>query len=106
MMSEKSNRTFFGICVILILLLVPVSQVIPLNLPSLPSASAQSTISINNVQTTHTTTASSTITLSNFNAGAGGNRTLVVAVQADNKSVNSITFGGKSLTQASGSFHN
>ncbi len=105
-MPEDSSK-LLSISVIALLVLVPVLQTLPLNLPPLlPEASAQSTISINNVQTTHTTTASSSITLSSFNAGTGSNRTLVVAVESESQSVSSITFGGTTLKQASGSFHN
>jgi hypothetical protein len=115
MMLEKSKRSFFCTCVIFILLLVPVSQVIPLNLHLLPSASGASgigTIYISNVKNTSATVTTSPFqaSLTNFNVGTGTSRLLVVAVEADNKSVNSVTFNGgsvtRSLTQASGSFQN
>lgn len=92
-----------------ILALVPISQTFPLNLPPLlPEASAQSSITINNVNSTSGTVSSSPyqITLSSFNAGTGSNRTLIVGVEANNQSVTSITFGSTSLTKAAESFHN
>jgi hypothetical protein len=46
------------------------------------------------------------ITLSNFNAGTGSDRLLVVGVSADDNNVASITFGNASLTQAVSSFYN
>jgi hypothetical protein len=115
-MSEKSNRIFLCISFILILTLVPVLQALPLSLPPLlPEASAQSGIGpivINSFKNNSATVTTSpfTATITNFNAGVGNSRLLVVAVEADNKSVNSVTFNGggttQSLSQASGSFQN
>jgi len=114
MMIEKNHRLFFYTCVILTLALVPVAQTISPNFLHLPTASATSgigTIVINNVKNTSATVTASPfqVTLSNFNASGGNSRLLVVAVDADNSSVNSVTFNGgsvtRSLTQASGSFH-
>jgi len=83
---------------------------------SVPSNTASATtngttsnsIVLNNVQTTSKTITSSPyqITISNFNAGTGTNRLLVVGVDANNKHVTSVTFGGVSLTKATSSFHN
>ncbi|MDE2589937.1 MAG: fibronectin type III domain-containing protein, partial [Patescibacteria group bacterium] len=65
-------------------------------------------IVLNNVQSTSGTLSSSPhqITISNFNAGTGNNRLLVVGVSANNNAVSSITFGGVPLTQAVSSFNN
>src|SRR5437899_8454228 len=104
-MMPGNNSKLLSFTVIGLLLLVPVLQALPLNLPQIPTASASSSISLNNKQTT-STTGSNQITLSNFNAGTGNSRLLVVAVEADSFAVTSVTFGGVSLRQASGSFHN
>lgn len=76
------------------------------------SATTQATstakaIVLNNVQATSDTVSSSPyqITLSNFNAGTGSNRLLVVGVEANNNWVTSITFGGVQLTQKVRSFN-
>lgn len=104
---QKSSTVTLSVFVITTLVLVPVLQSLPLNLPLLlPDANAQGySLSLNKTQST-SGTASNTITLSNFNAGIGINPLLVVAVEANNNSVNSITFGGASLTKVVGSFHN
>ena len=104
-MSEKSNRIFSSICIIFILLLVPVSQVIPFNLPSLPSASAQPWYGASLDATAHNSITGTSVTISNFNVGTNINRLLVVAVEANNHNVASITFGGKALKEAVGSFY-
>lgn len=115
MNSEKSNRVFLCISFIFVLALVPVMQALPLNLQLLPEASAQSGIGpivINSVKNNSATVTASpfSATLANFNAGTGNSRLLVVAVEADNKSVNSVTFNGggvtQSLSQVAGSFQN
>lgn len=104
---KKNTSTLLSLSVIALLVLVPVFQALPLNLPPLlPEASAQGIVSVQHSQATHTTTASSSITLSSFTAGTYTNSLLVVAVEADSNPVNSVTFGGVSLTQASGSFQN
>ncbi len=106
---RKSNSTLLSLSVIALLVLVPVLQALPLNLPPiLPEVSAQSSITINNVQSTSGTVSSSPyqITLSSFNAGTGSNRVLIVGVEANNQSVSSITFGSASLSKAAESFHN
>jgi hypothetical protein len=107
-MSEKSNRVFLCISFILILALMPISQTIPINLVQPQTASAQGIINLSNHASNSSKLTSSpfTITLSNFNAGVGSNRLLVVGVEANNQSVNSVTFGGISLTKVAGSFHN
>lgn len=80
---------------------------------SSPSDTASATtkaagISLGNVQSTSGTATSSPyqITLSNFNAGTGTNRLLVVGVGANNNGVTSVTFGGVQLSQAVQSFTN
>lgn len=99
-MLKQSSRIFAGCFVITILLLVPVLQSLPLNLPPLlPAASAQGGITLNNVQATHATSSSS-ITLSNFNVGTGSNLLLVVGIESDNNGATSVKFGTTSLTQA------
>src|SRR2546428_10501010 len=110
-MLEKKSRFFFCISVILVLVLVPISQTFPLNLVQPQTASAQGSISLGTIQkTSGTTNPSNQITLSNVNVGTSTSRLLVVAVEADNNSVNSVTFNGggvtRSLTQAAGSFYN
>ncbi len=65
-------------------------------------------ITLNNVQSTSGTLSKKPfqITLSSFNAGTGSNRLLVVGVEANNEFVNSVTFGGVSLTKAVSHFTN
>jgi YVTN family beta-propeller protein len=64
-------------------------------------------ITLNGIQSTSETTSSSNqITLSNFDAGTGNNRLLVVGVSANNNNVASITFGGVQLTKKVSSFSN
>jgi len=64
-------------------------------------------IVLNNIQSTSGTTSSSNqITLSNFNAGSGNDRLLVVGISANNNDVSSITFGGVPLTNKAYSFYN
>src|SRR5205085_650807 len=65
-------------------------------------------IVLNGVQSTSGTVSSSPyqITLSNFNAGTGSDRLLVVGVEANNNFVSSVTFGGVQLTQSAHSFAN
>ena len=46
------------------------------------------------------------ITLTNFNAGSGNNRLLVVGVEANNIYVTTVTFGGVQLSKAVQSFYN
>ena len=106
-MSEKSNRSFFCICVILILVLVPILQTLPSNLMQPQTASATGTIVLNGTKTTSGTASlpSFQITISNFNVGTDNNRALVVGVEASSKAVNSITFNGTSLTKAVNSFN-
>lgn len=107
-MSEKSNRSFFCISIILILALVPISQTIPLNLVHPQTASATSGITANNVQSTSATLLlpSATVTISSFNASVGTNRTLVVGIESSDSGATSVTFGGASLTKAVSSFTN
>lgn len=70
-------------------------------------AALQSGIVINDIRTTSgTTSAPNQITLSNFNAGAGNDRLLVVGVQANNNDAASVTFGGVPLTKKASSFYN
>jgi len=82
---------------------------------SSPSDTASATTStdtggivLNNVQSTSGSTSSPTnqIMLSDFDAGTGKNRLLVVGVSADTSDVASITFGGMPLTKKVGSFYN
>src|SRR3989441_3879671 len=67
-----------------------------------------SSIVLNGIQSTSGTVSSAPyqITLSNFNAGTGNNRLLVVGVEANNSPVTSVTFGGVQLTSAVSSFYN
>src|SRR2546428_2645238 len=67
-----------------------------------------SSIVLNGIQSTSGTVSSAPyqITLSNFNAGTGNNRLLVVGVEANNSPVTSVTFGGVQLTSAVSSFSN
>jgi hypothetical protein len=46
------------------------------------------------------------VTITNFNAGSGTNRLLLVGVSANNNGASSVTFGGAPLTLAAGSFYN
>jgi hypothetical protein len=62
-------------------------------------------IVLNSIQST-SGTASNQITISNFNAGTGSNRLLVVGTSANNNNVTSVTFGGIPLTRAVSSFFN
>ena len=107
-MSEKYTRPFFYTGVILILFLVPVSQIIPINFLQSQNASATSGIVLNGTKTTSGSVVLPLfqITLSNFNVGTGSDRVLVVGVEANTASVSSITFGGVSLTKAVSSFTN
>lgn len=107
-MSEKSNRVFLCISFVLILALLPISQTIPINLVQPQTASAQGLVTLSNHASNSSKLTSSpfTINLSSFNAGAGSDRLLVVGVEANNQSVNSVTFGGTALTKVAGSFHN
>lgn len=85
---QKRSSTSLSIFVMTVLVFVPVIQALPLNLPSLlPEASAQSSITIKNVNSTSGTVSSSPyqITLASFNAGTGSNRTLIVGVAANNQ---------------------
>jgi len=75
--------------------------------PAAPAITPPTGITLNNIQSTSGTTSSSNqVTLSNFNAGTGNNRLLVVGISANNNDVSSITFGGMSLTRKAGSFYN
>src|SRR5690242_17891366 len=107
-MSEKSNRIFLCISFVLILALLPISQTIPINLVQPQTASAQGLVTLSNhaSNSSKLTTSPFTINLPSFNAGAGSDRLLVVGVEANNQSVNSVTFGGTALTKVAGSFHN
>jgi len=80
----------------------------PSNTASATTDTSTSGIVLNNVQSTSgsTTLSSNQITLSDFDAGTGNNRLLVVGVNADQSDVNSITFGGMHLTKKVGSFYN
>jgi hypothetical protein len=62
----------------------------------------------NRVQTTSGGVSASPyqFTISNFDAGAGTNRLLVVGVGASGQYVNSVSFGGVPLTRAGASFYN
>ncbi|MGI0094713.1 MAG: fibronectin type III domain-containing protein [Nitrosotalea sp.] len=72
------------------------------------NSTTTSSIVLNGVQTTSKTISSSPyqVTISNFNAGTGTNRLLVVGVSANNNNVASVTFGGVPLTNAAFSFSN
>ena len=72
------------------------------------SATTSSSIVLNNIQKTSGTVSSSPYqsTISNFNAGTGTNRLLVVGVSANNNNAASVTFGGVSLTKKVSSFSN
>lgn len=64
-------------------------------------------ITLDNVQSTSGTTSSSNqMTISNFNAGTGSNRILLVGVTTNNNNVATVTFGGMSLIRAVSSFTN
>ncbi len=81
----------------------------PSNTASATTSSSGTTpgsIVLNGVQTTSGTVSSAPfqVTLSNFNAGTGINRVLVVGVEANNNAVTSITFGGVQLTMKISSF--
>lgn len=80
----------------------------PSNIASATTDTSTSGIVLNNVQSTSgfTTLSSNRIMLSDFDAGTGNNRLLVVGVSADQSDVNSITFGGMHLTKKVGSFYN
>ncbi|HEV2193870.1 MAG TPA: spherulation-specific family 4 protein [Nitrosopumilaceae archaeon] len=110
-MQQKDSRWVTSILVILILVLVPVSQAIPLNINFMQpqTASATGGIALNNTATTGTVPSSPyQKTISSFNAGTGSNRLLVVGVDSHGTDawVNSITFGGVALTKAVSSFKN
>lgn len=108
-MIKKSSIIFFSL-VILLVVQVPILQSMYPNLGFMKAqfASATGSITLNNVQSTSGTLSSSPyqITISNFNAGTGTNRLLVVGVEANNQAVSSITFGGVGLTREVKSFHN
>jgi len=72
------------------------------------TSSTATGIVLNGVQATSGTVSASPyqLTISNFNAGTGTNRLLVVGVSANNLPVASVSFGGVPLTQAVGSFYN
>ncbi|HKC78686.1 MAG TPA: fibronectin type III domain-containing protein, partial [Nitrosopumilaceae archaeon] len=72
------------------------------------TGTTSNTIVLNGIQKTSSTVGSSPyqVKLSNFNAGNGSNRLLVVGVEANNNNVSSITFGGVSLTKRVHSFYN
>lgn len=106
---KKNTSTLLSLSVIVLLALVPVLQTLPLPLPSLlPEAHAQGYINLSNHDSnkTNATSAPYTAILSSFSVGTAGNRLLVVGVEANNQSVISVTFGGKGLKQAAGSFQN
>lgn len=107
-MSEKYTRSFFYIGVILILFLVPVSQIIPTNFVQPQTASATGGIVLNGTKTTSATVVVPilNVTLSNFNVGTSNDRVLIVGVESSDAGVSSITFGGTSLTKAVSHFTN
>ena len=87
----------------------PVGTGSPSNTSSATTTSvvATSGITIDNVQSTSSSTSpSNPIMLADFNVGTGNNRLLVVGVSANNNNVASITFGGVPLTKKVSSFHN
>ena len=64
-------------------------------------------VTLNGIQSiSGNTSLSNQITLSNFNAGTGNNRLLVVGVSTNNNDIASVTFGGVQLSQTAKSFYN
>src|SRR6185437_8839706 len=112
MAALRKSYSLFCIFVVFALLLVPPTNSISLNPLSSPDTASAATgtgsIVLNGVQSTSKTITSSPyqVTISNFNAGTGINRLLVVGVDANNNAVTSVTFGGVSLTNAAFSFTN
>ena len=72
------------------------------------AASATEGIVLNGVASASATTSASPfqITISNFAAGGGTDRLLVVGISANENNVASVTFGGMPLMQAASSFYN
>ena len=99
-LGKWNNRKYITISALLVAGIIIFSNSSSLNINFMEPqiANAQGSITINNVQSTSGTTLSS-ITLSSFNVGTSNNRLLVVGVEASDASVNSITFGGTSLTK-------
>ena len=108
----KKSYSVFGIFVLFTILLMLPTNVISVNplsfLSNTASAATSGSIVLNNVKTTSGTVSSSPfqLTLSNFNAGTGTNRLLVVGVDANNNGVVSITYGGVPLTNKVSTFSN
>ncbi|MDE1863327.1 MAG: hypothetical protein KGI33_10505 [Thaumarchaeota archaeon] len=103
---QKNGTKTLSIFVMAVLVLVPVLQSLPLNLPSLlPEASAQPWYSVS-LQSHNSTSTNGTSASFNLNVGTNTDRLLVVAIEANNYSASSVTFGGKSLIRVAKSFHN
>jgi len=75
---------------------------------STSTTSTATSIALNNIGSTSGVVSKPPfqITLSNFNAGTGSNRLLLVGVSANMNTVASVSFGGVALKQAVGSFYN
>ena len=107
----KKSYSVFALLTIFAILLIFQTNVIslnPLSLSNTATAAASGSIILNNVKSTSGTVSTSPyqITISNFNAGTGTNRLLVVGVDANNQFVTSITFGGVPLTNKVSTFSN